>query len=175
MLGRFPAKSGIQCIVLELRLEKKEDWWEVEALFDLCFAPGREALPSYRMRDNISPIPDLCFLVRDELGVLGGAIRFWEIDVNGYAALLLGPVAVHPTRQGEGLGGFLMRESLNHAKIARWKRVMLVGDYAYYSRFGFFKLENVHMPPPTNPERVLGYAISDGAWDRVFGEVRKKP
>ena len=51
---------------------------------------------------------------------------------------------------------------------------MLVGDYAYYSRFGFLKLENVRMPPPTNPERVLGYAISDGAWDRVFGEVRKK-
>ena len=58
MLVRLPAKSGIQCILLELSLEKKEDWWEVEALFDLCFAPGREVLPSHRMRDNISPIPD---------------------------------------------------------------------------------------------------------------------
>ena len=160
--------------MLELSLEKKDDCWEVEALFDLCFGPGREALPSYRMRDNILPIKDLCFIIRDEFGALGGAIRFWEVVVNGYAALLLGPIAVHPTRQGEGLGAFLMRESLKQAKAAKWKRVMLIGDYAYYSRFGFSQLKNVHMPPPTNPNRILGYAISDGAWDYVFGEVRKK-
>ena len=160
--------------MLELNVEKKDDWWEIEALFDLCFAPGREALSSYRMRDKISPISNLCFVVRDELGVLGAAIRFWEVDVNGFATLLLGPVAVHPTRQGEGLGGFLMRESLYHAKAARWERVMLVGDYGYYHRFGFFRLKNVDMPPPTNPERILGYAISDGAWDCVCGKVRKK-
>ena len=174
MVGRFPAQKGPQEAVLYLRKETKEDWLEVEALFDLCFAPGRETLPSYRMRDNISPIPDLCFVIRDELGVLGGAIRFWEIDVNGYASLLLGPIAVHPTRQGEGFGGFLIGESLNHAKLAGWKRVMLVGDYAYYGRFGFSQLGNVRMPSPTNPNRVLGYAISDGAWDYIFGAVRKK-
>ena len=160
--------------MLELSLEKKDDWWEVEALFDLCFSLGREALPSYRMRDNILPIENLCFIIRDELGVLGGAIRFWEVDVNGHEALLLGPIAVHPTRQGEGLGNFLMKESIDHAKVEGWERVMLVGDFAYYRQFGFFRLEYVRMPPPTNPERVLGYPISDGAWDYVCGEVRKK-
>ena len=165
---------GLIIAVLELSVETKDDWWEVEALFDLCFAPGREALSSYRMRDNIPPISDLCFVIRDELGVLGGAIRFWEVDINGYSSLLLGPIAVHPTRQGEGLGGFLMRESLSYAKIARWEREMLVGDYAYYRRFGFFRLDHIHMPSPTNPERVLGYAISDGAWNCVWGKVRKK-
>ena len=30
--------------VIHLREETPEDWWEVEALLDLCFAPGREAL-----------------------------------------------------------------------------------------------------------------------------------
>jgi len=36
------------------------------------------------------------------------AIRFWPVQVAGQPVLLLGPVAVHPTRQGEGLGGFLI-------------------------------------------------------------------
>ena len=33
---------------------------------------------------------------------------------------------------------------------------MLVGDRPYYARFGFDVLRGVEMPPPTNPERVLG-------------------
>lgn len=48
---------------------------------------------------------------------------------------------------------------------------MLVGDAPYYKRFGFEKLDGVVMPPPTNPERVLGRALVEGAWDDVFGEV----
>ena len=45
--------------------EQSDDWWEVEALYDLCFAPGREALSSYRLRDNVDPIADLCLTARD--------------------------------------------------------------------------------------------------------------
>ena len=48
---------------------------------------------------------------------------------------------------------------------------MLVGDLPYYSRFGFFPLEQVAMPPPTNPDRVLGAALQKGAWAGVVGEV----
>jgi predicted N-acetyltransferase YhbS len=50
---------------------------------------------------------------------------------------------------------------------------MLVGDAPYYSRFGFHKLEGVQMPPPTNPDRVLGLALKAGAWDNVRGLVTK--
>ena len=42
-----------------IKTEKKADYWEVEALFDLCFAPGREALSSYRLRENSNPISEL--------------------------------------------------------------------------------------------------------------------
>ena len=37
---------------MQLSVETEEDWWEVEALFDLSFAPGREALSSYRLRNH---------------------------------------------------------------------------------------------------------------------------
>ena len=107
---------------MELRKETKDDWWEVEALFDLCFAPGREALSSYRLRDDLAPISSLCLVARDTLGILGGAVRYWEVSVADHPVLLLGPVAVHPTRQGEGLGGLLMNESLAQAKADDWER-----------------------------------------------------
>lgn len=157
---------------MELRQEQPDDWWEVEALYDLCFAPGREMLSSYRVREGVEPVAELCMVARDDLGVLGGAIRFWPVKVGTHPCLLLGPVAVHPTRQGEGLGAFLIQEGLQHAAALGWARVLLVGDAPYYSRFGFHKAEGVEMPPPTNPERVLSQSLADNAWEGVTGLVR---
>ncbi|MDB4080043.1 N-acetyltransferase, partial [Amylibacter sp.] len=88
----------------EIKQEKKDDWWDVESLLDLSFAPGREALSSYRLRDGILPVAELCLIARDLNGIIGGSIRFWPIQIGfkKAKALLLGPIAVHPTRQGEG-------------------------------------------------------------------------
>lgn len=155
----------------QLKPETAEDWWEVEELFDLCFAPGREALSSYRLRDGVDPVKALSRVARDETGAVGGAIRYWPVQVGDAPCLLLGPIAVHPTRQGEGLGGLLIEDSLSAA--GDWDRVMLVGDEPYYGRFGFKRLEGVVMPPPTNPDRVLGRALLPGAWAGVSGEVRR--
>ncbi|SUZ31058.1 hypothetical protein ROE7235_00790 [Roseibaca ekhonensis] len=157
---------------MQLSTETPADWWEVEALYDLCFAPGREALSSYRLRDGVSPVAELCLLLRDDSGV-AAAIRFWPVRVGRARVLLLGPIAVHPTHQSEGLGGWLIREAVERARALGWARVLLVGDAPYYGRFGFKPLADVSMPPPTNPERVLGLALLPGAWDGVAGRVQK--
>lgn len=159
--------------MIELQAEQADDRWEVEALYDLCFAPGREALSSYRLRDGVPPVAGLSQVARDSDGILAAAIRFWPVLIGEAPALLLGPVAVHPTRQGEGLGGSLIRDSLAKAEETGWARVMLVGDAPYYLRFGFTRLEGVEMPPPTNPDRVLGLALQDGAWDGIRGQVTR--
>ena len=159
--------------MIALQPESPADWWEVEALFDLCFAPGREALSSYRLREGVDPVRGLCQVARDSDGTVAGAIRFWPVRVGGAPALLLGPVAVHPTHQGEGLGAWLIEKGLAAARDAGWSRVMLVGDAPYYGRFGFARLDGVEMPPPTNPDRVLGRALQPGAWDGVTGPVTR--
>ena len=157
----------------QLEEETEADWWEVEALYDLCFAPGRTALSSYRLRDGVATVAPLCLVLRDDEGILAAVIRYWPVEVADQDVLLLGPVAVHPTRQGEGLGGLLINESLAEAKRLGWERVMLVGDAPYYRRFGFRKLEDVVMPPPTNPDRVLGLELVQGAWANLRGSVTK--
>ena len=157
----------------QLEEETEADWWEVEALYDLCFSPGRTALSSYRLRDGVATVAALCLVVRDDDGTLAAAVRSWPVEVGGADALLLGPLAVHPTRQSEGLGGLLINESQAEARRLGWERVMLVGDAPYYSRHGFARLEGVVMPPPTNPDRVLGMPLKAGAWDGVAGRVTR--
>ncbi len=157
-----------------LAQEQPSDWWEVEALYDLCFAPGREMLSSYRLRDGVDPVPELCLLARGDAGAVAAAIRYWPVRVGDAAALLLGPVATHPIHQGEGLAALLIGESLAIARRAGWDRVMLVGDAPYYGRFGFARLDGPDMPPPTNPDRVLGLSLTGGdAWAGVGGPVSR--
>jgi len=156
--------------------ETPEDTPEVEYLYDLAFAPGRTALSSYRLRDGVEPVPELSLIVRDEAGILGGAIRYWPVRVGGAAsALLLGPVAVHPTRQGEGLGHLLVSDSLERARNLGWQRVILIGDEPYYRRFGFARetARNLDFPPPTNPDRLLARALVADAFDGVSGMVTR--
>lgn len=157
---------------MELCEERPEDWQDVEILMDLCFAPGRTALSSYRLREGVDPVRDLCLMLRAD-GAIRAAIRYWPVLVAKQPVLLLGPIAVHPTAQGEGLGRWLMQESLGRARDLGWARVMLVGDAPYYSRFGFERLDDVEMPPPTNPDRVLGLALQSGAWDGIAGPVMR--
>jgi predicted N-acetyltransferase YhbS len=161
----------MQQSAITLATQTSDDWWEVEALYDLCFAPGRSALSSYRLRDGVDPIVDLCLTARDDDGILAGAVRNWPVRIGADRAILLGPIAVHPTRQGEGVGSLLMQGCLTRAREAGWERIMLVGDAPYYGRYGFRALDHVQMPPPTNPDRVLGLALHDQAWDGVNGLV----
>lgn len=143
-------------------------------LFDLAFAPGRTALSSYRLRDGVAPLADLSCVARDEYDTLAGAVRFWPVRLgrDSVPGLLLGPIAVHPTHQGEGLGGALMAQSLEQAAAAGWARVVLVGDAPYYRRFGFRRVP-LDFPPPTNPDRILARALKDGAMDGVSGAVTR--
>ncbi|MEL6979442.1 MAG: N-acetyltransferase [Pseudomonadota bacterium] len=160
--------------------ERAEDQDAVEALFDVAFAPGRANLSSYRLRIGAKPVEGLCLTAKDEFDVVVGAIRYWPIRIgDGPAdrcaeALLLGPVAVHPTRQSEGLGARLIFDSLSRAETQGWRIVLLVGDEPYYGRFGFRReaARRIAFPEPTNPKRVLGLALRPGALDGVVGAAR---
>ena len=157
--------------------ELPSDFFEVEELLNLTFGPGRNALSSYRFRDGISPVSDLCFVMRDEFNVLVGIIRLWPISVGlkRHPALLLGPLGVHSTRQGEGLGEILIRTALKRAKRLGWLRVLLVGDLEYYKRFGFSKrlVDGIYMYKTSVDERLLGKELVEGSMLNLSGPIFK--
>ena len=65
-------------------------------------------------------------------------MRLWEVSAGrSRAALLLGPLAVHPDYRRHGIGSALMRRALHEAGRRGHRAVLLVGDASYYGRFGF--------------------------------------
>lgn len=162
--------------MFRLMRELPEDGPDVEWLLDLAFAPGRTALSSYRLREGVPPVAELCTIARDDYGALAGCIRYWPVKIGEarMPALLLGPVAVHPTRQGEGIGALLIRETLRRAEELGWERVLLMGDPPYYGRFGFSRdhVRDILFPSPYNPDRLLGKPLTEGAFDGCRGMVQ---
>ncbi len=160
---------------IDLRLEQETagDDWEIEALLDTAFGPGRTGLSSYRLREGVDPVVDLSLIARDEFETIAGTIRFWPVRVgpDGHAALLLGPVAVHPIRQGEGIGAALIAEGLARARSLGWERVILIGEFDYYARFGFERCHGLGFPQPTDQGRVLAMDLSGESG--LVGRVRK--
>ena len=49
----------------------------------------------------------------------------------------LGPVSVTPELQGEGIGSTLIRRGISELGATGAGGIVLLGDPAYYSRFGF--------------------------------------
>ena len=140
-------------------------------------AQSRYSLSSYRLREGREPEKELSLIMRDESGVLLAAIRFWRIEItpSGVAALLLGPIAVHPTAQGAGYGSFLINEALKRAALQNWSRIILIGDASYYNRFGFKKNHQIAFPPPTNPSRILVKELAKNAFNGIYGTAIAAP
>lgn len=161
--------------MMEISEELSSDMAEVEELLDLTFGPGRNALSSYRFREGVKPVPELCFVMRDEYNILVGVIRFWPILIGWprVSGLLLGPLGVHPTRQGEGLGELLINSALKKAKNLGWRRVLLVGDLAYYERFGFVQhlTTNIYLGDKSSGDRLLGHELIENSLLNLSGPV----
>ena len=157
--------------------ESTHDCNNIEYLLDKAFGHARFGLNSYRLRDGLDPVKELSFVVKDEFFVIIGSIRYWPILIGkkNYEALLLGPLGVHPIRQGEGIGGLLINHSLKIAKGFGWKRVILVGDMGYYKRFGFSRsiIKNIKFNYPNDEERLLGKELLKGSFYRINGQVKR--
>src|SRR5438045_1746808 len=107
-----------------------------EALLDRVMGRERVLKPSERLRRGREPARGLALVARDG-GELVGSVRLWHVDAGGKPALLLGPLAVDPSVQGEGVGASLMRLAIARAGMIGHRGIILVGDPEYYDRFGF--------------------------------------
>ena len=134
------------------------DLQSVEHLLDLAFGSDRRSKTSYRLREGNSAVPGLSLVTRDTGVGLSGTISFW-------------PLAVHPDRQGLGLGIALMQEGLARAKAQGHGLVLLVGDEPYYAKVGFAKLPEglISLPGPVDPRRFLYVELTPGALAGVTG------
>ena len=88
-------------------------------------------------------------LVADECGkILGHVILSYVALDTGRRLLELGPLSVCPERQGQGIGGDLVRTALGIADELNEPLVLVLGFPAYYRRFGFQRASAFGIAPP---------------------------
>ena len=158
----------------EIVLESVEDVAPREALLDLCMGEGRKAKSSERLREGRLPAEGLAFSAHGPDGRLAGTVRLWNVTAGpARPALLLGPLAVHPWFRTRGLGGAMMRASIAAARAKGHGAIVLVGDAAYYERFGFSaeKTGELWMPGAYDRNRLLALELKAGALDGARGLI----
>jgi len=101
-------------------------------------------------------------LVAVEDGEIVGHVAFSPIAIDGAPAagwFGVGPLSVRPDRQRRGIGAGLMRAGLARLGDAGAKGCVLVGDPAYYRRFGFRASSSLSYPDlPADYFQVLALA-----------------
>lgn len=160
----------VEASPLGIREETRADIRERETLLDAALGPARFEKSSERLREGRNPARGLA-LIATLNGEIVGTVRLWHVDAGGVAALLLGPLSVSGAHRSLGIGGAMMRSALRRARLRGHKAVLLVGDAAYYARFGFSrgKTLELEMPGPVDEARFLGLELEPGALARAHG------
>jgi predicted N-acetyltransferase YhbS len=154
-----------------VREERSSDRAAREALLDAAMGAERVLKTSERLREGRTPARGLA-LVATVDGKVVGTVRLWHVcDAAGCPALLLGPLAVSQDHRDLGIGGMLMREAIARAGNRGHRAILLVGDAAYYKRFGFSSAatQALDMPGPVDRNRFLGLELQAGALDAAVG------
>ena len=158
-------------------LENPGDVVTREKLLDRAMGEGRTKKSSEKLRRGRIPAEGLALAARDGTGHMIGTVRLWNVeagvdrDSRAVEALLLGPLAVDPAYEGKGIGSALMRAAILEAKKRGHGAIVLVGDPAYYERFGFFadRAKHLVMPGPFERHRFLALELKDGWLDGAAG------
>lgn len=115
-------------------------------------APGAEPT-EHRIVELLRTAGDLSLSLvsEDDAGRINGHVALSPSTItttsgtlNGW--YLLGPVGVLPEAQRQGIGSALVRAALAWARKQSAAGIGLVGDPAYYERFGFASSEGLTFP-----------------------------
>jgi predicted N-acetyltransferase YhbS len=159
--------------MITIRPELPADLAAREALLDVAYGEVRFTKPSERLRERRAPA--LAFVATDGARLVG-TIRLWHVSAGaGRPALLLGPLAVHPDVQRRGIGASLIRRAIRAAaRRLDHGAMLLVGDTAYYGRFGFTaeRTGALRMPGPYAQDRLLALELAPGALNGASGLIR---
>ncbi len=138
----------------EIRDSVPDDIALIEAVYPGAF-PDEDLLPL--VRSLLSEKSIVLSLVGIADIALVGHIIFTTCGIVGRTdkVSLLGPLAVAPDWQQQGVGSALVRSGLRRLKNAGIGQIYVLGDPAYYGRFGFEPNDSV-TPPYSLPKEWHG-------------------
>lgn len=122
---------------MRIRPEAPGDESAVRAVDEAAFETSAEAHLVESLRGRVEP---LVSLVAEVSGAIVGHIIFSPVTMADHSRcriMGLGPAAVIPAYQRQGIGSALVREGLTKCEALGCGAVVVLGHPAYYPRFGF--------------------------------------
>lgn len=124
--------------MLVIRAETPEDAGSIRYVNEQAFGGKEEAVVIEKLRNRGALTLSLVAVQGDEVV---GHIAFSPVviasEYSSFEAIALGPMAVLPTYQRQGIGGQLVREGLEKCQNLGHSIVVVMGHPTYYPRFGF--------------------------------------
>ena len=116
-----------------VRSEAPDDVAAIRAVEEVAFGQPAEA----QLVDDLRAAGNSVFsLVAVDDGTVVGHTLFSRMKAP-FPALALGPVAVLPEYRRTGFGSRLIRQGIARSEAAGWQGIFVLGDPAFYRRFGF--------------------------------------
>lgn len=152
-----------------VRRERPADWAAIHGIHTAAFGPAVdggevvEARLAAQLRDT-GALPALS-LVAEVDGAVVGHVVCSRGTLAGAPSLGLGPIGVVPYRQRDGIGSALMHAVLGAADALDEPAVFLLGNPAYYRRFGFVLAAPLGLEPPQASWAQHFQVRTLSAWD----------
>ncbi|EJF89214.1 GNAT family N-acetyltransferase [Bartonella tamiae] len=140
-----------------------------------AFGPARFTRAAHLLREKGGHDLNLSFIVEYNSQIIG-TIRMTPVKLSDLEGYLLGPIVIAQDFKNEGLGSQLIVRSIESAKNHNADFIILVGDEPYYRKFGFKKAlyEDIKMPAPVNPERLLILELKQNSIEKAIGTLKHR-
>ncbi len=131
---------------MQIRQAQKTDFPAIYELVKTAFetakvSDGTEQDFVLALRQRPAYLPALELVAEDADGALTGHIMLSRQEIPGaesaLRALMLAPLSVALPHRRQGLGGRLIQAAADGAAAEGYNAIFLIGDSAYYSRYGF--------------------------------------
>lgn len=119
---------------IEIREERGEDIAAIRDVNKRAFDQDHEGKIVDALRSNGAAVLSLVATVDDQVV---GYIMYSPITVSEVTGAALGPMAVVPEHQGQGIGSKLVEAGNLRLKDAGWPFIIVLGHANFYPRFGF--------------------------------------
>jgi putative acetyltransferase len=164
---------------MSVRPHTPEEWSQVLKVLADAFVEEPAVVDLVRdLAGDVGFVPELSLVAEDAEGVVGYVLLTRAEVARGsdgaLEALVLAPLGVAPGRQRQGIGTRLVEEALIRARDRGESAVFVLGDPAFYARFGFEPASPRGLEPPHPVEYAdawMALELRPGALEGRHGVV----